>query len=137
MKGPLIIDTHIFLWLMEGNPELSPKEIKCIQQFSKNDAILVSAISIWEIACLQKMGRITLKQPTENWVEEALQSPAIALAPLTPAILCESVALPGDFHKDPADRMIVATTRIMKATLLTRDKKILEYADNGFINCVK
>lgn len=136
MNSSLILDTHIFLWLMEGNSELSVNEIKLIKQFSKKNPILISAISVWEIAQLQKSGRITLKQPTELWVDEALNTPGVQLAPLTPDILCESVDLPGEFHKDPADRMIVATARIIKAALLTRDKKILEYSQQGFVSCV-
>ena len=85
-------------------------------------------------ANLQKAGCISLRQPTDQWMAEALASPGIMLAPLTPDILCESVMLPGDFHKDPADRMIVATARIMKANLFTRDRKILEYAQQGLVN---
>lgn len=136
MAMPLILDTHIFIWLMEGSSELSARELKSIKQYSKKEQLLISPISVWEIANLEKSNRITLKQPTLQWIEEALASPAIILAPLTPTILCESVALPGDFHKDPADRMIVATARIMNACLMTRDKKILDYAEQGLVDCV-
>ena len=135
-NNSLILDTHFFIWLMEGRSELTADELKIIKQYSKKNPLLISAISIWEIAILQKKQRITLKQPTTIWVEKALESPLIVLASLTPAILCESVDLPDDFHKDPADRMIVATARIMQAKLLTRDKKILEYAKIGLIDCV-
>jgi PIN domain nuclease of toxin-antitoxin system len=133
---PLLIDTHYFLWLVFEDKSLLPKELKIILDFAKKDTVLVSAISIWEIAILEKNGRVNLYQPAHSWAEEALKTPGLTLAPLTPEILCESVALPGDIHKDPADRMIVATARLMHAKLMTRDKKILEYAEQGYVNCI-
>lgn len=136
MTMPLLLDTHIFLWLMLKNKNLSDREIKLIGQHAIKDALYISAISIWEIALLEQRGRIHLYQPPLKWVEKALSSPGINLAPLTPAILCESVAISEDLHKDPADRMIVATARIMQLRLMTHDQKILSYAQQGLIDCV-
>jgi len=130
----LLLDTHFFLWLMLQDKNISLKEQELIAEYAKNNQLLVSAISIWEIAFLVKLGRVHLYEPTT--IEQALKTPGLTLAPLTPAILCESVVLPGDLHKDPADRMIVATARLNQARLLTRDGKILEYAKQGFIDCV-
>jgi len=136
MSQQLLIDTHIFLWLMFKDNNLKPKDLKIINEFAKNNALLISAISIWEIALLEKRRRIHLYQPITTWMETALGSPGLSLAPLTPPILCESVALPEAFHKDPADRMIVATARTLRAHLLTYDEKILEYARQGLIDCI-
>jgi PIN domain nuclease of toxin-antitoxin system len=133
MNKGLLLDTHIFLWLMFKDKNLSKSELKLIEQYAKKNSLFISAISIWEIALLAKRGRINLYQPPLKWVEEALALPGISLAPLTPAILCESVDLPEEFHKDPADRMIVATARMMKLRLMTHDQKILDYAEQGLI----
>ena len=136
MTTTLLLDTHIFLWLMLKDENLSTSELNIIDQAAQKNALFVSAISIWEIALLQKRGRIHLYQQPLKWVEEALALPGINLAPLDPAILCESVALPEELRKDPADRMIIATARIMKLRLMTHDQKILDYAAQGLLDCV-
>ena len=76
---------------------------------------------------LEAKGRIRLAKDCLAWVHDALTSPGISLVPLTPEIAVESSRLPGTFHGDPADRILVATARLLGATLLTRDAKILTY----------
>ena len=76
---------------------------------------------------LEAKGRIRLSSPCGQWVEEALATPGLTLVPLTPEIALDSSRLPGDFHGDPADRIIAATARRMGARLLTRDEKLLAY----------
>jgi prevent-host-death family protein len=90
--------------------------------------LLVSAISVWELGMLEAKGRIRLKPSCEEWVKEALATPGLALAPITPEIALESSRLPGPFHGDPADRIIAATARRMGAQLMTRDQKLIQYA---------
>jgi PIN domain nuclease of toxin-antitoxin system len=87
----------------------------------------VSAISCWEIAKLVQLKRIVLPLPTVAWLDEALSYPNVRLLPLTPAIAADATALPGIFHKDPADQIIVATARIHSVSLLTADQKIRAY----------
>jgi PIN domain nuclease of toxin-antitoxin system len=88
----------------------------------------IAAISLWEIALLASRGRIVLGKSITPWVEEALADPGPAIDPLSPQIAIESHALPDVFHRDPADRMIVATARVTSAVLMTRDRRILDYA---------
>ena len=133
----IIIDTHVFLWLMEGSPELQPSEIELINKVVNNGQVLVASISIWEIAMLQKLGKITLSMPIKDWVEESLNQKGIVIVTFDVAILIESVFLPGNFHKDPADRMIAATSRIKKVPLLTRDQRILDYSKDGHLQVVE
>lgn len=83
---------------------------------------------------LQDRGRLTLNKPLKDWINEALDLSGTSLAPLSPDVAIESCKLPGKFHSDPADRMIVATARIESATILTRDKRILEYGLQGFVS---
>jgi PIN domain nuclease of toxin-antitoxin system len=132
----LLLDTHILLWLVFKDNNLKEAELKIIEQYAKKKALFISSISIWEIALLEKRGRIRLYEPALQWFEQILSLSKINLAPLTPDILCESVNLPEAFHKDPADRMIVATARMMQMSLLTHDKKILEYAEQGLIQSI-
>ena len=77
---------------------------------------------------LEQHGRVALPMNIRSWVEEALSKPGISLASITPEIAIESSNLPGNLHGDPADRIIVATARAWNATLLTKDKRLIEYS---------
>ncbi len=79
--------------------------------------------------------RLTVTKPLYQWVKEVLAQPGMNLYPLTPEIAIESSFLPGSFHGDPADRIIVATARIADLTLLTRDSKIINYSKNSHVIC--
>lgn len=133
----ILLDTHIFVWLMNGNEQVSQKArnviTECVQ---KEGSVFVSAISVWEIGMLVQKGRLTMKEPVLQWIQEALNAPYIQCAELTPEVMIESCQLPGEFHGDPADRMIVATSRVLNVPLLTKDERILAYAKSGHIDCV-
>lgn len=133
----ILLDTHIFIWLMSGSDRLTQKAKKSIETCTENEGyIFVSAISIWEIGMLVQKRRLTLKEPILQWVQESLSAPYTQLATLSPEIAVESCQLPGEFHGDPADRMIVATSRVLNTPLLTMDDRILSYANNGHLECV-
>ncbi len=86
---------------------------------------------------LESKGRIQIPINCLDWVNKALQAPGILLAPITPKIAIESSRLPGKFHGDPADRLIVATARILDATLITHDKKLIAYGAQKNLNILK
>ena len=137
MISNLLLDTHAFIWLMEGDETLSKQSREIIKEASKENFIFVSAISFWEIAMLQSKRKLSLTLPLHQWSEQATSLPFLKVVDLKKEIAIESCKLPGDFHGDPADRMIIATARMLSAPLVTRDKKILDYAKNSFINIVK
>jgi PIN domain nuclease of toxin-antitoxin system len=85
---------------------------------------------------LENKKRITLKENALLWLKRALSAPGISIYPLTPEIAYESSNLPGIFHGDPADRIIVSTVRVSKGSLLTLDKKIHEYSNEGYVNVI-
>ncbi|HEY4089548.1 MAG TPA: type II toxin-antitoxin system VapC family toxin [Bryobacteraceae bacterium] len=133
-ETPLLIDTPYWIWYVAATRErLTHQNVQSIRAAGASDRLLVSAISIWEVAMLESKNRIQLQKPCAQWVEEALTMPGISLAPLSPAIAIESNHLPGQFHGDPADRIIVATARVMGARLLTSDKSIRAYAADGHV----
>ncbi len=132
----LILDTHVWIWLVNGDSDLDPAARQAIETEASRGAVLVPAISVWEVAMLESKGRIVLAMPCARWVEAALTAPGLDLSPLTPEVAVESVYLPGDFHDDPADRMIVATTRLADATVATRDRRILDYATLGHVKAL-
>ena len=127
-NDPLLLDTHYWIWLQAGpGRELTPKIVRMIEQAAARGNVLLSVISVWELGVLEAKGRVRLQLPCEQWVREALATPGLSLAPMTPEIALESSRLPGSFHGDPADRIIVATARSLGARLLTRDEKMIEY----------
>lgn len=87
----------------------------------------VNAISVWEIAKLVEYHRLELPCPLPDWFDEALRYPGIRLIELTPKIAIESSKLPGEFHRDPADQIIVATARIYDCPVVTSDGRIQKY----------
>lgn len=123
----IVLDTHVWVWWVHGDTHLSAAQAEAISQ-SENDEIGVSIISCWEIAKLVERGRLELPKPPRDWLSKALAYPGVALLELTPDIVVESTELPGDFHRDPADQMIVATARIYGCALLTSDEKLLRYS---------
>ena len=131
----ILVDTHIFFWFQIGDSNLDNKAIKILKNAHEKGELFVSAISIWEIAMLEKAGKIILHQPLDVWVEKALSG--FKLIPIDAAIAIESVQLPNLEHKDPADRMILATTRLLGCKLLTKDKVLLKYAKKGYLDFVK
>jgi PIN domain nuclease of toxin-antitoxin system len=88
----------------------------------------VSTFSCWEIAKLVELNRLNLSVSLEDWFEQALQYPGVQLFGLTPQIAIESSQLPGEFHRDPADQIIVATARVYDCLLVTSDRKIVNYS---------
>lgn len=122
----IVIDTHIWIWWVHGDPQLGAGLKQVISQHEET-GIGVSAISCWEVAKLVEYRRLTLPCPVLEWVEEALSYPGVRLLELTPRIAVEATQLPGEFHRDPADQIIVATARLHDAALATVDSKILVY----------
>ncbi|OJX14371.1 MAG: hypothetical protein BGO77_05860 [Caedibacter sp. 37-49] len=133
----LLLDTHVFLWLMNGENELSIKAKEILEQSLIDGSVAISAISLWEISMLHARERILLNQPCLTWIKRSLEAPGITLYPLTPEVTVESTSLPGGFHGDPADRIIVATARVLGIPLITRDQKILDYGKDNYLHCIK
>jgi PIN domain nuclease of toxin-antitoxin system len=126
-----LLDTHIWLWLVASETALAPAAQEVARNAAATGALLISMISIWEIAMLATRGRISLGRPVMAWVEEALARSGATVEPLSPEIAVASCHLPGGFRSDPADEIIIATARVTGATLMTRDRHILRYALSG------
>lgn len=135
MKG-LLLDTHTWIWMMEGTPSLTPKYRKIINEAALNGQLFIAAISLWEVAMLTMKQRIILEKPVLIWMQEALALPGIELKELSPEIAMDSCQLPDGFHGDPADRLIIATARIHSLTLLTHDERIINYAKKEFVSVI-
>lgn len=123
----ILLDTHVLLWWLDGGERLSKAARIEIRLAEKSGNIHVSAMSAWEVALLVKKNRVKVEMSMNDWLRGVEGLEFVTVVPVSATIAVESVNLPGEFHKDPADRMIVATARQLGAKLVTKDKKILEY----------
>ena len=122
----IVLDTHIWVWWVHGDAALSAST-RTMLDAAEQTGLGVSAISCWEVAKLVERGRLSLPCPVYDWMQQALSYPGVRLIELSARISVESTQLPGTFHRDPADQIIVATARVLDVPLVTVDAKILEY----------
>ena len=124
----VLLDTHVLIWWLNDPTQLSAAQREVLNSVGPQSPILVSDISLWEIAMLHSLGRIRLAIPLREWLDKATAAPLVRRQGISPAIAAELAALPASFHRDPADRILVATARVLGATLLTRDHRIADSA---------
>ena len=132
----IVLDTHVLVWAVEGDRRLGTNARAAIEAAERTDAIGISAVTPWEIALLAERNRLRLVQEVGTWIEAVLALPGMKLMPIEPAVALDSVRLPGPFHADPADRLIVATARHSGARLGTADGTILSYAKRGHVDTI-
>ena len=123
----IVLDTHIWVWWVDGNVRLTIRQRELIEQYA-SEGLGVNVISCWEVAKLVELGRLALACPVQEWIVQALAYPHVQLLNLTPEIAIASTQLPGTFHRDPADQLIVAPARVYDCPLLTADERILNYS---------
>ncbi len=122
----IVMDTHIWLWWVNGNLDLlGKKRVNLLKQTSN---IAVSAISCFEVAWLDHHQRIILPQNKTDWFDKALGGSGILLFPITPKIAEIAVELP-EHHRDPHDRLIIATAMFFDAHLMSADQKFPRYEE--------
>lgn len=123
---PILLDTHAAVWAASGALAAAPSKV--IDAAAERGELLLSPITAWEIGMLVQKNRLTLASTIHDYVHALFAQPGVITAILTPAIAAAATSLPGAFHGDPADRMLVATAAAYGARLVTRDKHIHAYA---------
>ncbi len=132
MSSALLLDTHIALWLANRNERLKPSTRALIDECWLNGGTLfLSAVSAWEIAMLVDAGRIALNLPVDGWVQSLLNRPGVVAAPLTPFAAARSYQLQNLQHRDPADRLLIATAIELGCPLVTYDESIMRFAESA------
>lgn len=135
--GSWILDTHVWIRIVNGDPKLDrPRFLRDLQSRADRHALAIASISLWETAMLTMKGRLALEIPVHEWMEEAQHMPGLSVVPLSGAIAVDSSFLPGQFHGDPAGRIIVATARNLNGSVVTLDQAIHEYAEGGYVASV-
>ena len=126
-----LLDTHAWLWGVLGDAKLGPRARRAMASAADRTKIGLAAISLKEAAWLLAHGRIVLREPEAawaDWLRDAASSPGLEMLPLTVEVAIASEQLPQSFPKDPADRLIVATARLLGLTLITADEALIRHA---------
>ena len=133
MNSPLVLDSHVFLWSALEPSNLSKAAKKDITIAQENNQLLLSSISLWEIAVLSSEKRLHVYEPIKDFLVSILNINGLIIKDISAEIAAESVLLADNFHWNPASRLIVATTKVIGGTLVTRDEEILKWASSGYI----
>ncbi|QSN63244.1 type II toxin-antitoxin system VapC family toxin [Caballeronia sp. M1242] len=123
----IVLDTHTLLWWVSGGALSKQARAAIEKESGERGEIVVSTISAWEIALLVRRGKIGLSMDVGDWIDKVSRIDAVRFMPVDSSIAIKSIDLPGEFHNDPADRLIVATARALAAPIVTRDRLIREY----------
>lgn len=128
-RGAALIDTHVWLWYLDGVAErMSPEAVDLLRRSAKGEGLLVSDISVWELGMKAAKGQLELSPSPAGWVAAASRRPGFGFLPLDRSILLASTSLPGEVHGDPADRILMASASLTGYPLVTADFRIIEYA---------
>lgn len=129
MTAPLL-DTHAWVWWVQGDVRLGRKAARALDALPAPQRPSISAMSLWEVATLFTLRRIEIETTFAAWLDRAASPRTVQILALTPAIAAEVASLPDTFHRDLADRVIVATSRVWGLPILTRDAAI---TDSGLV----
>lgn len=132
MTAPLLLDTCALIW-STSNGDAPKLRAHLLAAHESAQPIWISPISAWEIGNLAASGRIGMTRPVLPWFDEVVARAGARLAELGARVLVASTDLPGEVHRDPADRILIATAREFGLRIVTRDRKILDYAALGHV----
>jgi PIN domain nuclease of toxin-antitoxin system len=138
--GGVLLDTCAIIWLFGGEP-LAPEAERAIVNAGLAGGIHVSPASAWEIGMLARPRgarnlAVTFLPDAKTWFGNVISRPGVRLAALSPEIAIDSFFLPGPLHADPADRLLIATARHLIVPIVTRDRRILDYAVAGHVQAM-
>lgn len=123
----IVIDTHVLVWWLTHAPGLSRKAQRTLAAHGEPGRLVVSAISLLEIATLIRRDRLRLSMPLDQWLADMNSLPEIRVEPVSAEIAVLAGSLAEPMHGDPADRLIVATASTLRVPLVTGDKKLHAY----------
>lgn len=132
----LLLDTCAVFWITEDEPLSREATVAINVASAEGVPIAISPITGWERANLMNKGKLTSPRTAKEWFDEFTARPEIEVTPLNADILISSAGLPEPLHRDPADRIIIATARAFDLTVVTRDRLILDYATKGHVRAL-
>ena len=123
----IVLDTHVWVWWLSDPSALPARARTMVRDAAAARAVYVSAISTWEVMLLASKARLEFTMDAHDWISKSEALPFLHFVPVDNTIAIRSVRLPEPFHRDPADRIIVATAMTMGAAIVSSDSRILEY----------
>ena len=133
---PVLLDTCAAIWMSEDQYIAEQASRRLNEAYAAGVPTFISPITAWEIGLLVSRQRFRLLATPERWFERLLGLPNMRLAAMPPELLIASSFLPGNLPRDPADRIIAATARDLGATVVTRDRALLDYGAQGHISAM-
>lgn len=133
----ILLDTCAAIWIIEGERIRQEAADAIDDAYRRGEKVLVSPITGWEVGLLAEKGRLKSKYAPQRWLSLLLARPEIAVAQMPPHVLLESSSLPGNLHRDPADRIIAATAREFGYRVMTRDRPLLNYGREGYLSVME
>lgn len=125
----LLLDTHVLIWSVSGDERrLGRRTRSLLTRAESRGELRVSALTLFEITALHTQGRLTLRQPAERWIRDALDLTGVRIVELSYDAAVDAGSIPRSRLEDPIDRLLVAAARQLDAMLVTSDAKILNYA---------
>jgi len=133
----ILLDTCAIIWMVQEQP-MASAALSAIRRAAAVGSLLVSPVSAWEIGLLatRRRQQLTFRPTPVTWIERLLARPGIRPAPLSHRAAVSAASLPGALHGDPADRLLIATARELGVPLVTRDRRILDYAGQGHVDAI-
>jgi PIN domain nuclease of toxin-antitoxin system len=123
VSSPLL-DTHAWIWWIEQDARLGARSISVLDALPPDRRPFLCDISLWEVATLIERNRLEIDVPLDEWLQAASHPRSVQVVPVSARIAAEVARLPDTFHRDPADRLIVATSRAHRIPVLTHDDRI-------------
>ncbi len=134
---PLLWDTCAAIWISEEATIASAALAAIDRADAEGVPSYVSPITAWEVGMLVSLGRMQSPSSPQRWFARLLEIPGVRLADMPPDVLIAASFLPGKPPRDPSDRIIAATARELGATLITRDRALLDYGEQGHVSVVE
>ncbi len=129
----IVLDTHALVWWVGGDRRLSAAARRAIQRAARAGTVFASAISVMEIATAVRSGRLVLSIPLDQWLADLRSLPELQVEPVTAEIAALAGSFDGSVHGDPADRLIAATARALRARLVTADERLQGLPDVAWV----
>ncbi len=136
MSRPLLLDTCALIWVANNDPLRDEAEAELQQMAARAGGVAISPISAWEVGQLVARGRLKLSTDPDRWFQGLLDG-GMTLAHLSPKVLIASSFLPSGVLSDPADKILAATARALDLRLMTRDRPLLQFAEDGHLKALR
>jgi PIN domain nuclease of toxin-antitoxin system len=125
----VLLDTHVWIWHVEGDARrIGVRTARLLKRWTDEDVLRVSPLSVFEVSSLHTAGRLEFSRTLEQWITSTMDVGGVRLLPLAVEAALDAGRIGAATIPDPVDRLLIGTARYTDATLVTADRRILDYA---------